>query len=253
MRIVIIAVPLFVLCIALVVVLTEGAIKPEGVSSSECLTCHKLDQIGIMTTSGIPLPNADGWQGQLHQALNETDCLACHTMHADSVSMFQHELLIESARTDCALCHILSMPDDDIHSTSGDNCHICHSTDTWASALFDHDSLTAEVRNACALCHIDSAPSDTLHASVVGGCGTCHTTQTWFEVQFTHDQFFRFDRRHPSTCTNCHLVPDDFSQYSCYGSCHAHNEASIIRHHLEEGIRNYQDCAQCHRSGTERD
>ena len=47
----------------------------------------------------------------------------------------------------------------------------------------------------------------------------------------------------------CH-VDNIYDAYTCYG-CHEHSRAKIRREHLEEGIRDYENCAECHRSGDE--
>jgi hypothetical protein len=39
----------------------------------------------------------------------------------------------------------------------------------------------------------------------------------------------------------------DYRQYSCYG-CHEHTLANVRAKHLEEGIQNFEDCVECHRS-----
>lgn len=202
MRIVVILITILVLMI-IPIILGAWFIKPEGVSSSACISCHKLDGIGILTTAGLPISNEYEWQSQLHQALDNPDCLACHIIHGNELQLFQHELLKNS----------------------------------WI--------------NKCALCHIDSIPDDTLHSANVENCGVCHSNQTWSGAFIEHEQFFRFDNNHTSTCDNCHIVANDFSQYSCYGGCHEHTEAGIRSKHLEEGIFDYHDCAECHRSGNE--
>jgi hypothetical protein len=43
-------------------------------------------------------------------------------------------------------------------------------------------------------------------------------------------------------------VANDYKKYTCYG-CHEHTPANIRREHVEEGIRNFDNCVECHRSG----
>ena len=196
MKIVAIIITIVVLLIVLPLIVGEQIVKPAGVSSSVCIDCHNIDEIGILTTTGTSISNDYEWQKQLHMSLDNLDCLACHIIHSNELPLFQHQLLKTSVRDDCALCHIDIVPDDTIHSSAGNNC------------------------------------------------GTCHSTQSWSGAEIEHDQFFRFDSNHPSTCTNCHLVDTDFSQYSCYGECHGHTVTQIINIHGSE----VQDCAECHRS-----
>ena len=112
--------------------------------------------------------------------------------------------------------------------------------------------LRTEMRSACADCH--EPPSDELHADSLAGagnCAACHTDAAWTPASFAHDEFFRFDRDHPASCVSCHEGPG-FTSYTCYG-CHEHTPANIRGEHIEEGIRDFEDCASCHRSGDEHD
>jgi hypothetical protein len=59
------------------------------------------------------------------------------------------------------------------------------------------------------------------------------------------------DRDHNTRCVTCH-VRNDYQQYTCYG-CHEHTPANIRREHVEEGIRDFNDCVECHRSADEHD
>jgi hypothetical protein len=47
-------------------------------------------------------------------------------------------------------------------------------------------------------------------------------------------------------------MSDDYSRYTCYG-CHEHSRSGIREEHLEEGIRDFEDCVECHRSGDAED
>ncbi|MFI3185772.1 MAG: hypothetical protein QX198_07300, partial [Methylococcaceae bacterium] len=59
------------------------------------------------------------------------------------------------------------------------------------------------------------------------------------------------DGDHHTRCGTCH-VGNDYSHYTCYG-CHEHSPESIRREHIKEGIPNFENCVQCHRSGNEHD
>jgi hypothetical protein len=66
---------------------------------------------------------------------------------------------------------------------------------------------------------------------------------------FDHERYFRFDSDHTTECVTCH-VDDDYDRYTCYG-CHAHSRSGIREEHIEEGIYDYENCVECHRSGDE--
>mgnify|MGYP003381731295 CR=1 FL=1 len=57
------------------------------------------------------------------------------------------------------------------------------------------------------------------------------------------------DGDHNATCVTCHTTPD-FKRYTCYG-CHEHTPANIRSEHEEEGIRNFENCVECHRSADD--
>ncbi len=47
--------------------------------------------------------------------------------------------------------------------------------------------------------------------------------------------------------STCH-VGNDYKRYTCYG-CHEHTPAKVRAEHEEEGIRDFENCVKCHRSG----
>jgi hypothetical protein len=194
-----------------------------------------------------------------HAALRD-DCLACHRLGAGP----------QGER--CATCHraahigvrtVAGGPRERpnpkaarFHRLIGTAaclaCHAEHDDGTGRRPLraFTHDPLPAALVADCAECHGDQRPADRLHQEAGAACRTCHTTTAWRPATFEHTRFFRFDRAHPPRCAACHPVPGDYRQYTCYG-CHEHRPAEIAREHAEEGIRNLEHCARCHRSGDE--
>lgn len=46
-------------------------------------------------------------------------------------------------------------------------------------------------------------------------------------------------------CVTCHKG-GVYSTYTCYG-CHEHTPAKIRAEHEEEGIRDFENCVECHR------
>lgn len=174
-----------------------------GSRPGKCISCHKVDEIGIITTKGLPI-DKEKKNVAFHQQLIEDDCIACHSDHKGvqafrPIGQFSHQL-IEPAVIDI--------------------CHDCHSN-----------------------------PGDALHQKIVGNCSTCHVRERWIPATFDHDEFFRFDRDHQTECETCH-INNDYDKYTCYG-CHEHSRSKVREEHVEEGIRNYEICVECHRSGDE--
>lgn len=184
------------------------------------------------------------------------DCFACHSP------------FIGSTAEKCIACH--KVADIGLRTTQGvaigqekksvtfhqqlveEDCIACHSEHKGVQPFrpigrFSHGLLEASVQEQCDTCH--STPGDALHRKIKGNCAQCHTNEAWLPATFEHDNYFRFDRHHDTDCATCH-VNNNYADYTCYG-CHEHSRSKIREEHLEEGIRNYENCVECHRSGDE--
>lgn len=192
-----------------------------------------------------------------HQQI-ATDCFACHTAFTGVAS------------SKCASCHkpadigrlttrgvpvakpLTSTP---FHQELiSQDCVACHSDHAGVTRYhqkgnFDHALLKKETSAQCLTCH--KAPTDALHPKTNGNCVQCHTTQKWTPATFDHDKYFVLDRDHSASCATCH-VRNETSRYTCYG-CHEHTPDNIRREHVEEGIRKFDNCVECHRSGNKHD
>lgn len=185
-----------------------------------------------------------------------SDCFACHSLFTGSTP------------DKCIECH--KIKDIGIKSTQGlsiaqekknvsfhqklieEDCVACHSDHRGVKPFrpisqFSHDLLEPSLQKDCLGCH--SNPGDALHQTLKANCNQCHSLDSWLPAHFDHSEYFRFDRNHETECTTCH-VNADYSSYTCYG-CHEHSRSKIREEHLEEGIRDYENCSECHRSGDE--
>lgn len=191
-----------------------------------------------------------------HAELNQ-DCFACHTAWRGATP------------ERCIACHAL--PDIGVRTRNGlplaqherktpfhqqliePNCMACHSDHTPAKLTrrshkpFSHALLRPETRTRCATCHI--APPDNFHRQIKGNCGQCHQSDKWKPATFDHSRYFVLDDDHNVGCASCH-TDHDYSRYTCYG-CHEHRPAKIRAEHLEEGIRDFENCVECHRSADD--
>lgn len=188
----------------------------------------------------------------------EADCFACHSPFAGATT------------ERCIACH---QPDEiGKVTTTGQpiekpltstpfhqklveqDCLGCHSDHAGVKRFrvagrFNHALLHADARTECQSCH--KAPSDSLHRQITGNCGQCHSEQKWVPAQFDHDKYFVLDRDHNVKCVTCH-IRNDYGRYTCYG-CHEHTPEKIRREHIKEGIRDFSNCVECHRSADEHD
>jgi hypothetical protein len=187
-----------------------------------------------------------------------TDCFACHTP------------FIGSPPAKCIACH--KVEDIGKKTTKGlliakekknvafhqqlidDDCVSCHSDHKGVKAFrpisqFSHNLLEVTLQKQCDRCH--SNPVDDLHRKIKGNCGQCHTQDAWIPATFEHEKYFSFDRDHTTECVVCH-DNNDYANYTCYG-CHEHSRSKIREEHIEEGIRDYESCTECHRNANEDD
>lgn len=134
------------------------------------------------------------------------------------------------------------------------DCVACHSDHAGVKRYrqqgrFNHALLKADTRALCQNCH--KAPSDALHRQIDGNCTQCHSQDKWTPATFDHDRYFALDRDHNASCATCH-VRNDYSRYTCYG-CHEHTPDNLRRKHIKEGVRDYNNCVECHRNADEHD
>ncbi|MEY4758086.1 MAG: hypothetical protein RJA34_2984 [Pseudomonadota bacterium] len=192
-----------------------------------------------------------------HQSL-EKDCFACHTsFRGASANKCQscHEPAnigkLSSTGTPLAKQNGRTPFHQELISQDCMSCHSDHSgvTRYHPEGSFDHALLNSDTVNKCEACH--KSPTDSLHKQITGNCAQCHTTARWTPASFDHDKYFVLDSDHKAPCTTCH-VRNNYNAYTCYG-CHEHTPANIQREHIEEGIRNFDNCVDCHRSADEDD
>lgn len=213
-----------------------------------CLNCHdgvdRFDDDFDHSILSFPLT------GQHRQV----DCAGCH-------SQARHAGDFAAAPTDCHACH----RQDDAHAGRfGTDCAACHDTAGWPGADFDHNlsgfpltgahttlsceschrgGLLEPLRTDCVACHDEPA----FHTGLFGpDCASCHTTTAWTPAQFNGPHTFPLNHGGGATCATCH--PSSLTAYTCYG-CHEHEEGDILEEHLDEGIRDIQNCAACHPGG----
>ncbi len=186
-----------------------------------------------------------------------TDCFACHNAFTGA------------APEKCIACHavdkigVLTTKGVPIAATglrapfhqnlAEQNCMACHTGHAGTKAAeggrsFSHELLDPAVRAQCQTCH--RKPDDGLHRAIAGNCTQCHSPDRWKPASFDHAKFFLLDSDHNVACVTCHLG-NDVSRYTCYG-CHEHTEAGIRGKHLREGIREFTNCVQCHRSAHDK-
>lgn len=184
------------------------------------------------------------------------DCFACHAPLRGAVTercVACHALADIGLRTSKGAALSASAVKASFHQELiEEDCMACHSDHAGPKLTqrsrkpFSHELLRPATRDRCESCH--KPPADTFHRQMKENCAQCHSTKGWKPATFEHDKFFLLDKDHNATCLTCH-TGNDFSRYTCYG-CHEHTPANVRRKHQEEGIRDFENCVECHRSAS---
>lgn len=233
---------------------------------TECLQCHSVYSTGW---SGGDFRHPASFPLTYGHAI--ADCSACHT---DGFA---------GTPTDCVACHQddYDRTTDPDHALAGfpTDCLQCHDTRTWDNAFMDHDRtafpLTGAHRSVdcaschsagyagtptdCVACHRDDYDGTTSPAHVAAGfptdCMDCHTTSAWEPSTWDHEPLFPIEsgphREAWNSCTECHVVPSDYSVFECI-LCHEHSdERDLADKHSEEPDYEYVSirCYECHPQG----
>lgn len=174
-------------------------------------------------------------------------CIACHAL-ADIGLRTTQGAAIQTARAGGATQLKMSFHQE----LTEQNCMACHSDHAGPKLTqrsrkpFSHELLRVETRERCESCH--AAPRDAMHKKLSVGCAQCHSSKAWKPATFEHAKFFVLDKDYNATCATCHPSAN-YSQYTCYG-CHEHTPAKVRRQHSEEGIQDFENCVECHRSAS---
>ncbi len=129
-----------------------------GAASKRCLVCHRVEQIGVLSTKGVPLVIKQT-KTPFHQKLATQVCVVCHGEHEGvrkyrQQGRFSHQLLDGVTRSQCNACH--QKPTDALHRPMSGLCSQCHGVTHWRPATFEHQKwfeLDKDHRVKCGLCH----------------------------------------------------------------------------------------------------
>lgn len=174
-----------------------------GSSTKKCITCHKVAEIGLKTTQGLPI-SKEKKNVAFHQTLIEDDCVACHSDHKGvkafrPINQFSHQLLEVNLQKQCDNCH--TNPNDALHQEIKENCSQCHSMEAWLPATFDHEKyfrFDRHHKTECQTCHINNDYSNYT-------CYGCHE-HSRSEIREEHVEEGIYDYE---ICVECHRSGDE--------------------------------------------
>lgn len=174
-----------------------------GPQAEKCKDCHKVPDIGIVTTKGLPI-QGPARKVAFHRELIEEQCIECHADHQGVMKyrqgkQFSHALLKSGTKNQCESCH--DKPRDSLHEKLTAGCAQCHSQDKWKPATFDHDEyfvLDRDHNTTCATCH--SKSNFTQYT-----CYGCHEhTPAKIRSEHLHEGIRNFEN-----CVKCHRSADE--------------------------------------------
>lgn len=135
----------------------------RGIDSKRCTDCHKVSEIGKLTSTGQTIARSDKHNSltSFHQKLLNQDCVTCHSDHVGVMRFepahFNHASLATELRAQCQNCHI--SPIDPFHQQISGNCGQCHTSEKWVPTTFDHTryfAIDGDHNARCVTCHEDS-------------------------------------------------------------------------------------------------
>ena len=242
--------------------------------SLKCDNCH-------YSGNWLPLLNPlifnhDLTQFKLNGMHKSANCIQCH--QGETIKEIH---LFSNSENKCEDCHL------DIHyNRYGQDCNQCHNANSWNFAgkwsahemtMFPlvgahkfincnecHSQYSSEfLSTECISCHLieyESQVSIGIHPENQN-CELCHNTRTFIPSDMSkHDIFFPiYSGEHKGEWTSCnsecHISPNDFSQFSCglNGVCHKHRKSKMEEEHDDENGFIYESsaCFNCHPQGDD--
>jgi hypothetical protein len=197
----------------------------------ECATCHVVENFSDIDGDCVSC-HTDFHKGRL-----TPECKNCHTEQSWSIfnpvkahrnTSFQ--LLGKHANLDCGSCHFSEIEGEFLRLDT--DCFKCHLQNFQNTTSPVHTSLGFGLR-----------------------CEDCHSFFSWRPALFNeHDSVFPiFSGQHRGTwdeCSDCHLVPNNYSSFSC-SPCHGKSNMDSEHDDIQGYVYESQACLSCHPNGGE--
>jgi hypothetical protein len=174
-----------------------------GISSTKCIACHKIEEIGLKTTKGLSISN-ETKSVTFHQNLNANTCGSCHSDHKGvmpfrPISNFSHDLLDQTQLKQCESCH--TQPGDALHLKIKDNCVQCHTISGWTPATFEHNRyfrFDRHHKTKCETCHVNNNYEKYT-------CYGCHEhSRSKIREEHVEEGIYNYE-----SCSDCHRSGDE--------------------------------------------
>jgi hypothetical protein len=210
---------------------TEFELEGLHVSVS-CGRCHDLADFARADDRCVSC-HTDVHQGRLYP-----ECGTCHSPDGWDVldpyglhSRTAFQLMGAHVRLDCDACHTREIVAE--RSVLTWDCYGCHRADYEATQSPSHVQFGFDT-----------------------DCESCHMMMAWHPTTTRQHPgaFPIFSGTHAGewdSCNTCHVNPNDYSDFSCFG-CHKHNESDMAEEHddVEFYIYDSSACYGCHPTGS---
>ena len=209
------------------------------VIADDCFACHNGDYNNTPNTCvGCHSSDYNQTTNPDHQSIGiPVDCAMCHTTDPDwmpaDFPIHDNYYVLNGAHAQiadqCVLCH------NGNYNTTPNTCFGCHASDYNMTTNPNHQS-----------------------AQFPTSCEACHSEVAWVPATFDHDDMYFpiYSGKHKDEwdqCIECHLIPGDFTSFSCI-DCHEHdNQNQVDDDH--DGVSGYiyesNACYACHPDGSD--
>lgn len=243
---------------------------------NDCMRCHDSQSWLVFEIPELHEQNGFPLQGA-HTALACVDC------HDNS-----NNLVWERLGQECMDCHqrdfLQTTNPNHVEAGFSMNCVACHEpfSQAWSGDNFHyffpltqgHDGLDCrdchqsdaydQLSPNCVSCHLEDYQNtqnpNHLASGIPRDCALCHSTAPgWMPANFrSHDDLYFpiYSGNHQgewNSCMECHLDPNNYSNFSCI-DCHEHNDEADMRDE-HDGVGGYRfesnACLSCHPDGSE--
>lgn len=209
--------------------------------ATRCVSCHGLEGGGsgavpALNSPGLATARFDYLHQRIAHAPHGSAMAIWHLDEANSLDSYEVQALITLIRYDGW--------EEIAPTVASYNPQAPPPPRTATAAL--QQVVAGDDPHRCAACHQEPE----IHNERFGlDCARCHTLDAWAPAMLTR-HVFELDHGGEGEipCQTCHT--ESYTMHTCYG-CHDHLPSEIRRVHLDEGIDDYHDCAECHPTGRE--
>ena len=147
----------------------------------------------------------------------------------------------------------ITLPLEPVGAEAHLQCTTCHEPHEADPTLAPFLRMTTANGAMCLDCHVKSGWTNSTHQSstaAVAATDLSSRRAEWVKSTVAANACLSCHAPHNSAAIKPARLLAKNEEDTCYG-CHEHSRSKIREEHLEEGIHDYENCVDCHRSGDE--